>query len=274
MNLHLGKESNYNSQYDKTLLESIPRQIAREIIGIKNVQELFRGYDIWNCYEFSWLNLKGKPEVRIIKFQVPCQSEFTVESKSVKLYLNSFHNSKFNNEQQILELLINDFCEYTKSNVIVEIFSLESFVDNKLTLFNGICLDKYDIETDIYDVDSNLLKLSQKNILVEEELHSNLLKSNCLVTNQPDWASIYIKYIGLKIDHQSLLKYIISFRNHNEFHEQCVEHIFNDIMQICAPNELLVYAKYTRRGGIDINPYRTNMPLSNIDIDKSRDIRQ
>ncbi|RTK92473.1 MAG: NADPH-dependent 7-cyano-7-deazaguanine reductase QueF [Rickettsiales bacterium] len=274
MNLHLGKESQYLSQYDKNLLESIPRKSARDDIGIKNAEECFSGYDLWNCYEFSWLNQNGKPEVRIIKFEVSCQSEFIVESKSVKLYLNSFHNTRFKDEKEILTLLTSDLNEYTKSIVNIEIFHLNHFAGNQLHIFPGICLDEIDIETDIYHVDSSLLKLSNENITVEEELYSNLLKSNCLVTKQPDWASIYIKYKGVKIDHNHLLKYIISFRNHNEFHEQCIEHIYKDIIEICSPEELFIYAKYTRRGGIDINPYRTNMRHSNILINKLRDIRQ
>lgn len=274
MSLHLGKESNYLSKYDKNLLESIPRKSARDDIGIKNVEEWFFGYDLWSCYEFSWLNQNGKPEVRIIKFEVSCQSEFIVESKSVKLYLNSFHNTKFEDEKEIIALLTADLSEYTKSNVNVEIFHLNHFIGSQLNTFSGVCLDEIDIETDVYQVDSSLLKLSNKNIEIEEELYSNLLKSNCLVTKQPDWASVYIKYKGLKIDHYYLLKYLISFRNHNEFHEQCVEHIYKDIMKMCSPKELFIYAKYTRRGGIDINPYRTNMHHSNILINKLRDIRQ
>lgn len=274
MNLHLGKQSNYLSSYDKTLLESIPRQWARESIGIKNIKGFFTGNDIWNCYEFSWLNQRGKPEVRVLKFEVPCESKFIVESKSVKLYLNSFHNTKFDNEEMVCNLLKQDLSEYTNAKIDVEIFRLNQLNENKLILFPGICLDDIEIETNIYEVDSTLLKLSNENIHIQEELYSNLLKSNCLVTSQPDWASIYIKYKGLKIDHASCLKYLISFRNHNEFHEQCVEHIFSDIMRICAPTELFVYAKYTRRGGIDINPYRTNLPHFNKMINKFRDIRQ
>ncbi|GAB4166848.1 MAG: NADPH-dependent 7-cyano-7-deazaguanine reductase QueF [Rickettsiaceae bacterium] len=254
---------------------AIPRKIARDQIGLKSTMALpFVGVDIWNCYEVSWLNNKGKPEVRILQFAVPYGSDYIAESKSVKLYFNSFNGTRFSDEQKVLEIIQTDLSNITNSQVKVIIKRLDQVADGKLGLFNGTCLDSLDIQIDEYDVNPELLILDFDDEEAEEELYSNLLKSNCLVTNQPDWASVWIKYKGKKIDHASLLKYLVSFRNHSEFHEQCVEHIFCDIMQKCSPSELTVYAKYTRRGGIDINPYRTNTRYIDTDLDKSRDIRQ
>ncbi len=273
LNLSLGKETKYSDLYDRDLLVSIPRRLGREQVGIsKDVP--FSGGDFWNCYELSWLSQKGKPEVRIVQFFVPFDSENIVESKSVKLYLNSYSGTKFIDENQVLGLLKSDLDRVTNSNTDVSVKSLNYFSSDKLAMFDGICLDELDIEVNEYKVNSDLLKLSDDNIIVEELVYSNLLKSNCLVTNQPDWASVQIKYRGRKINHESLLKYIISFRNHSEFHEQCVEHMFYDIMKQCLPVELTISAKYTRRGGVDINPYRTNKIFKTTDINKYRDIRQ
>ena len=273
LNLSLGKETKYSDLYDKDLLVSIPRRLGREQVGIfKDIP--FSGGDFWNCYELSWLNQKGKPEVRILQFFVPFDSENIVESKSVKLYLNSYSGTKFIDENQVLGLLKSDLDRATNSNTHVSVKSLNEFSSDKLSMFEGVCLDQLDIEVSEYKVNSGLLKLSDDNIVVEESVYSNLLKSNCLVTNQPDWASVQIKYKGRRINHEAMLKYIISFRNHSEFHEQCVEHMFHDIMKQCLPVELTIFAKYTRRGGVDINPYRTNKIFKTTDINKYRDIRQ
>lgn len=274
MELRLGKQTQYLDKYDNSLLDPIPRKLTRDTIGLDKIDQFFTGVDIWNCYEFSRLNLNGKPEVRILRFYVPCESEYILESKSVKLYLNSFTNSKFSSDEEIISIIRADFSKAVKFDVLAELYKLDSLRNERLTLFKAHSLDELDVTVDKYEVDADLIKLSAENIEVEEELSSNLLKSNCLVTGQPDWASVYIKYKGQKIDHASLLKYLISFRNHNEFHEQCVERIFSDVMRKCAPTELTVHAKYTRRGGIDINPYRSNMRYKIQEICKSRDVRQ
>lgn len=273
LNLPLGKETKYSDIYDKDLLVGIPRKLAREPIGLFGNMP-FNGGDFWNCYELSWLNQKGKPEVRIMQFFVPFDSENIVESKSIKLYLNSYNGTKFVDESEVLAALKDDLDSITESNTSVVIKSLNEFLEEGLVTFDGICLDELDIEANEYSVNSDLLKLADEHEVVEEKIYSNLLKSNCWVTNQPDWAALQIEYLGRKIDHESLLKYIISFRDHRELHEQCVEHIFHDIMERCEPMELTVFAKYTRRGGVDINPYRTTKSFKSTVFNKSRDVRQ
>lgn len=273
LNLPLGKQTTYVNHYDKDLLLGIPRSLGRNIIGLSNTLP-FSGCDFWNCYELSWLDNRGKPEVRILEFFVPFDSPNIVESKSLKLYLNSYNGTKFNNENEVRAYLEQDLSQITGAATIISINKLNELAEQKLSIFEGIYLDELEIDANEYNVNSSLLKLADDFEIIEEKLYSHLLKSNCLVTNQPDWASIQIEYKGLRIDHSSLLKYIISFRNHSEFHEQCVEHIFNDIMLKCAPDELTVYAKYTRRGGIDINPYRTTKSFKSTCFIKYRDVRQ
>jgi 7-cyano-7-deazaguanine reductase len=271
----LGKDVKYKDFYDNSLLFPIKRSLNRNKIIIQS--ELpFNGYDLWNCYELSWLNLKGKPEVRILHFVISANSEYLIESKSIKLYLNSFNNTKFTNEIQVLDLITKDLSSVSGLSVEVSMHPLDYYQKQPLSLFEGILLDEIDVEIFDYEVNSDLLKIdfNSTDNVIEETLYSNLLKSNCLVTNQPDWASVQIKYKGRKINHASLLKYLISYRNHNGFHEDCIEHIFIDILEKCKPQELTIYAKYTRRGGVDINPFRTNLKLQNTEIIKIRDIRQ
>ena len=273
MNVPLGKKVEYKDRYNSDLLVGIPRSIARDIIGLK-ASLPFYGVDIWNCYEVSWLNKKGKPNARILQLIIPADSENIIESKSLKLYLTSFNGTKFDNDEEVKEIVQKDCSKVAKKDVEVTITELGELQASSVSLFDGKNIDDLDIEITDYEVNGDLLQVSDDSSIVEEILYSNLLKSNCLVTNQPDWASIQIKYRGRKIDHESLLHYIVSFRRHSDFHEQCVEHIFSDIMQKCAPEELTVYAKYTRRGGIDINPYRTSANLDIANINKTRDIRQ
>lgn len=271
----LGKAVEYKSNYDNSLLFPIKRSLARDKLNIKSGKLPFNGYDLWNGYEVSWLNSKGKPEVRIVHFIVPANSEYLIESKSIKLYLNSFNNNKFNSEEEVYNLIKSDLSSASLSEILLEMNKLEFYQNKPIKTFEGTLLDDLDIEISDYEVNSNLLHLSSENKgSVKEELYSNLLKSNCLVTGQPDWASIKIKYSGSKIDHESLLKYLISYRNHNGFHEDCVESIFLDILRICMPDELTVYAKYTRRGGVDINPFRTTLDIKSTEINKMRDVRQ
>ncbi len=269
--LSLGQSTEYKNQYDKSLLVAIPRSLARSQIGLDENDISFTGIDIWNCYEVSWLNSKGKPEVRILTFSVPYDSTNISESKSVKLYLNSFNGSNFASEDEVLELIKQDIGDITGAKIEASFSSLHKR-QYKIEVFDGQLIDDIDIKVNDYDINPDLLKVSED--YTEEVLYSNLLKSNCLVTNQPDWASVKISYKGKEIDKASLLQYIISFRNRNEFHEQCVEHIFNDIISICKPEELTVHAKYTRRGGVDINPYRTSKAFDIKDVCQIRDIRQ
>jgi len=271
----LGKDVKYKDFYDNSLLFPIKRSLNRNKI-ITQPELPFNGYDLWNCYELSWLNLKGKPEVRILHFVISANSEYLIESKSIKLYLNSFNNTKFTNEIQVLDLITKDLSSVSGLSVEVSMHPLDYYQKQPLSLFEGTLLDEIDVEIFDYEVNSDLLEIdfNSTDNVIEETLYSNLLKSNCLVTNQPDWASVQIKYKGRKINHASLLKYLISYRNHNGFHEDCIEHIFIDILENCKPQELTIYAKYTRRGGVDINPFRTNLKPQNTEIIKIRDIRQ
>jgi 7-cyano-7-deazaguanine reductase len=271
----LGKQVKYKDSYDNSLLFPIKRSLNRNKI-ITQSELPFNGYDLWNCYEVSWLNQKGKPEVRIVHFIVSADSEYLIESKSIKLYLNSFNNTKFTSEIEVSDIIQSDLSHAAGLAVEVFLNKLAYYKSQPLGLFDGVLLDEIDVEVSDYQVNSDLLKMDLDPVgeFVEETLYSNLLKSNCLVTGQPDWASVQIKYTGRKINHSSLLKYLISYRNHNGFHEDCIEHIFIDILEKCKPQELTVYAKYTRRGGVDINPFRTNLDLKNTEIIKIRDVRQ
>ncbi|MCP3966318.1 MAG: NADPH-dependent 7-cyano-7-deazaguanine reductase QueF [Lentisphaerae bacterium] len=251
----LGKNCGYISKYDKTLLFPIPREMQRKKLGISEEETPFNGFDLLNSYELSWLNDKGKPLVTIGRFVLPAHSPALIESKSLKLYLNSLNNTRFSDLESVKEVIQKDLSEAAGAEVKVEIFELEDYHISINSSLPGENLDSLDIEIDTYNVNSDLLSISDE--ICDETLNSNLLKSNCLVTGQPDWGSVVIHYQGHKINRENLLKYIISFRSHNEFHEHCVERIFCDIMKQCRPNMLTVYAKYTRRGGLDINPLRT-----------------
>jgi 7-cyano-7-deazaguanine reductase len=251
----LGKKTTYYEAYDASLLFTISRTVKRDEIGVSKKLP-FHGIDIWNNYELSWLNLKGKPEVAIAEFRLPCESPFLIESKSLKLYFNSFNQAKFANSQNIIDTIRKDLSEASQSSVDVRLHKFNNLKKIQLEEFHGYCIDNIEVDINEYVVNPKLLKCGKER--VQEELYSNLLKSNCLVTEQPDWGSVYISYQGPKIDHASLLKYIISFRQHNEFHEQCIERIFMDLVRECKTEKLTVFGKYTRRGGLDINPYRSN----------------
>ncbi|ACV26145.1 NADPH-dependent 7-cyano-7-deazaguanine reductase QueF [Kangiella koreensis] len=254
----LGKQVEYPSQYQPELLFPVARQLKRVEIDIQG-QLPFHGTDIWNAYELSWLNAKGKPQVAIAVFEFDCTSTNIIESKSFKLYLNSLNQSRFADWQAVEKTVTNDLSKAAETSVSVRLFKVEEYnLSVPVKEWQGILLDDLDIEINDYQYQPELLKL-QSDEVVSESLYSHLLKSNCLITSQPDWASILIEYKGPKIHQESLLKYLISFRNHNEFHEQCVERVFTDIMRYCKPSELTVYARYTRRGGLDINPWRSNV---------------
>jgi 7-cyano-7-deazaguanine reductase len=250
----LGKETRYVAEYQKELLFPIARKLKRDEIQVPD-RLPFKGVDIWNAYEISWLNEKGKPVVALGEFILPCYSPNIIESKSLKLYLNSFNNTRFASSEQVRQRIQHDLSECAGASVCVSLILLDESSSQIISSFAGICLDQLDIECDHFVVEPHFLTTESET--VSEIVYSDLLKSNCLVTNQPDWGSVQIQYSGKKIQHAGLLKYIVSFRNHNEFHEQCVERIFMDIMQICQPEKLTVHACYTRRGGLDINPYRS-----------------
>jgi len=218
----------------------------------------FFGVDIWNAYELSWLNMRGKPQVAIATITVPADSPNIVESKSFKLYLNSFNQTRLAGPEALLALLRDDLSDGFGAPVHVTLTSPEAFGAIKMGELDGVLLDRLDVEIDGYSPSPELLSADDENGQVEETLVSHLLKSNCLVTGQPDWGTVQIRYVGPQIDQEGLLKYLIGFREHNEFHEQCVERIFMDVLRQCKPTKLAVYARYTRRGGLDINPWRAN----------------
>lgn len=252
----LGKPASYICNYSPSLIYPISRKNQREKIGIKDPLP-FHGEDIWNAYELSWLNPKGKPEIAYIEFRIPCTSICLLESKSLKLYFNSFNQTIIPSIEHLKQLIQKDLSKYAQENVEVRVIPAADFSKIPEFEFDGICLDNLDVTIDKYEIDASFLK-TKNATQVEETLYSRLLKTNCPVTNQPDWASIQISYKGFSIDHAGLLKYIVSYRLHQEFHEQCVEQIFRDIKVRCKPEQLTVYGRYTRRGGLDINPYRSS----------------
>jgi 7-cyano-7-deazaguanine reductase len=265
----LGKNSAYIDQYDASLLFPIPRATKRAEIGIEAEGKgsvPFFGADLWSAFELSWLNLKGKPQVALAHFTVPCETPNIVESKSFKLYLNSFNNTKFADANAVRDRLRADISEAvwrgseTPSTVGVRVLLPEEFDREPVHEIDGLSLDRLDLECTHYSPAPELLTATFDEAPVTEVLTSNLLKSNCLVTGQPDWGTVQISYSGPQIDQAGLLQYIVSFRNHNEFHEQCVERIFMEVWRRCKPIKLTVYARYTRRGGLDINPFRTSHP--------------
>jgi len=264
--LLLGKETQYVFTYDNSLIFPIARKGNRDRLNmpVKKVNgELpFFGQDVWTGYELSWLNLKGKPQVAIAEFVIPAESNNIVESKSFKLYLNSFNNTRLENIDQVKTRLQQDLSVGFGAEIVVNLFAVDAFPLAKTRL--GENIDGLDIEVEDFEPNASLLKVS-KNVDAQT-LNSHLLKSNCPVTGQPDWATLVVQYKGSEIDKASLLKYIISYRNHDDFHEHCVEQIFCDLSQVGEFDELVVTARYTRRGGLDINPTRSLKPLTTPDI--------
>ena len=261
----LGKPAAYADHYDASLLFPIARSAKRAEIGVADSAPFF-GADMWTAYELSWLNMRGKPQVAILQVTVPCETPNIVESKSFKLYLNSFNNTRFAGAAAVHTLIRTDLSEAVwrgapQSSAIglkmllPDVFDLEPVHE-----LDGLSLDRLDVECTRFTPAPDLLEAATAEAPVSEVLTSNLLKSNCLVTGQPDWASVQISYTGAPINQERLLQYLVSFRNHNEFHEQCVERIFMDLWTRCKPSRLAVHARYTRRGGLDINPFRTSYP--------------
>ena len=253
----LGKPTAYQAEYAPSLLFPIAREQKRAEIGVGGTPPFF-GVDIWNAYELSWLNQRGKPQVAIATFTVPADSPNIVESKSFKLYLNSFNQTRMASPEALTDLLRTDLSEGFGAPVQVKLTMPDAFASLRMGELEGLLLDRLDIDISDYSPNPSVLKANHEEAIVEETLLSHLLKSNCLVTGQPDWGSVQIRYVGSQIDQEGLLRYLIGFRNHNEFHEQCVERIFMDILRQCRPQKLSVYARYTRRGGLDINPWRSN----------------
>jgi 7-cyano-7-deazaguanine reductase len=259
----LGKASPYADQYTPALLFPIPRAAKRQELGLGEALP-FLGADMWTAFELSWLGPRGKPQLALAHITVPCESTHIIESKSLKLYLNSFNNTVFADAASVLAHLRADLNEaawrgaVVQSSVGVRLLDPELFDREPVHELDGLSLDRLDVACRQYTPAPELLRAAADEPPVTEVLTSRLLKSNCLVTGQPDWGSVQISYSGAAIDQEGLLQYLVSFRKHHEFHEQCVERIFMDIWQRCQPHKLAVYARYTRRGGLDINPFRTS----------------
>jgi 7-cyano-7-deazaguanine reductase len=255
----LGKPAPYTEQYTPELLFSIPRAEKRREIGLTEPLP-FVGEDVWNAYELSWLDAKAKPAVAVGRFRVPATTPNLIESKSLKLYLNSLNQTSFPDADAVAATLEKDLSAASGGKVGVEVFLPEA-APQRFVSFSGCdCLDALDLACDIcasYAPEPDFLRVNE-GAVVEKTLYSRLLKSNCPVTGQPDWATISVRYRGRPIDAAGLLRYIVSFRRHSEFHEQCVERIYCDLLKCCAPEALAVCARYTRRGGIDINPFRSS----------------
>ncbi len=255
----LGQHTQYIAVYSPELLFPIPREASRATLHLNGEDLPFYGVDIWTGYELSWLDERGKPVVAIAEFRVPCTSKAIVESKSFKLYLNSFNQTRFSNADAVCAAITKDLSTVVEAAVVVSLQPLSVDSAFSVNVLEGTCLDELPVTIDVYHPSPDLLRVHPQQ-QTEEAVVSHLLKSNCPVTGQPDWASVQISYTGARIDHEGLLRYIVSFREHQDFHEHCVERMFVDIMARCQPQRLSVYARYTRRGGLDINPFRTTEP--------------
>ncbi|MEB3753987.1 NADPH-dependent 7-cyano-7-deazaguanine reductase QueF [Acinetobacter sp. MD2(2019)] len=249
----LGKDTAYPTEYQPDILFPIQRAPSRS--AYSDVAGVVQGQDWWHVFELSWLNSYGLPQVAIGRLTLPATSPNLIESKSLKLYFNSLNFTRFASTEQLIETVEKDLSKAAEAKVTLSLIDA-----NHLSVSEpqGICLDQQQPSTLSEHPDASLLKLDADAPIIEEQFYSNLLRSNCPVTGQPDWGTLFIRYHGKKPCLESLLAYIISYRQHNGFHEQCVEQIFADIWQILQPEKLMVYAAYTRRGGLDINPCRVS----------------
>ncbi|MGE4303466.1 MAG: NADPH-dependent 7-cyano-7-deazaguanine reductase QueF [Novosphingobium sp.] len=267
----LGKSSAYIATYSPDLLFPIPRAPKWAELGLTAETLPYRGVDIWNCYELSWLLSSGKPVVAIGEFEIPADSPNIIESKSFKLYLNSLNQSVFASREALLEVVSRDLSAAAGKPVAVRLRTLDEVGAEGIAALPGRCIDELEIAIEHYDQPRAELLRCDPARQVEDCLHSHLLKSNCPVTGQPDWGSVVVEYRGAALQPESLLAYLVSFRQHADFHEQCVERIFLDLQRLLRPEKLTVYARYVRRGGLDINPYRSTETLS---VDNRRLVRQ
>ncbi len=266
----LGQAVAYRDTYAPELLFPIERQLKRDELGIAAGALPFVGEDLWNAYELSWLDARGKPVVALGEFRVPATSPRLIESKSLKLYLNAFNQQRMASVDEVQSRIAADLSAAAGAEVGVVLMPLATRPQRRSAYPQGDCLDALDIAIDTYQPAPELLHATGAE--VEETLYSHLLKSNCLVTGQPDWGMLVVRYRGPAIDREGLLRYVVSFRAHNEFHEQCVERVFCDLMARCRPQELAVWARYTRRGGLDINPFRASH--AGLRPDEAMEVRQ
>lgn len=267
----LGKASDYVATYTPSLLFPIPRTAKWAELGLTAQTLPYQGVDLWNCYELSWLTLSGKPVVAIGEFAIPADSPNIIESKSFKLYLNSLNQTPFASRAELTALLQADLSAVAGAPVAVRVRTLREVEEEGVARLPGVCIDELEVSIQDYHQPQPQLLQCDPQRQVTETLHSHLLRSNCPVTGQPDWGSVVVEYSGAALDHASFLRYLVSFRQHADFHEQCVERIFLDVLRLLQPQALTVYARYVRRGGLDINPYRS---LSTPNPDNRRLVRQ
>jgi 7-cyano-7-deazaguanine reductase len=251
----LGKEVSHSRYYHPGHLYPVPRSTGRSDIGLGESVP-FVGADIWNAYEISWLNTLGRPDIAIGRFTFPSDTQNLIESKSLKLYLNSLNLERFDSTAAMQTTITDDLAEKAGGPVVVKLIPAAHFAEAALGVPTGRCLDDLEIEVHNFELDPEALSVTPGP--TEETVYSNLLRTNCPVTGQPDWGTVVIHYRGPQLDPAGLLKYIVSYREHTGFHENCVERIFCDILERCNPEQLLVQAQFTRRGGLDINPWRAN----------------
>lgn len=257
----LGRASEYAAHYSPQLLFGISRAENRERLQIDTQALPFYGYDLWRAYEISWLDLKGKPVVATAEFVVPADSAYIIESKSLKLYLNSLNQSRYGTIEDVQRIVATDLSAVAGSPVVVRLYSVSEGEDLALSRPDGILLDALDVSIVDYTPNAELL-LADKQHVLTQTLYSNLFKSNCPVTAQPDWGTVVIQYHGPAIEKENLLRYLISFRQHEGFHEDCAEHVFQDLTRICKPQALNIAIHFLRRGGLEINPVRSSAPIT------------
>ncbi|MCP5343446.1 MAG: NADPH-dependent 7-cyano-7-deazaguanine reductase QueF [Pseudomonadales bacterium] len=268
----LGRNTAYPKSYAPELLFPIPRQDNRRRLGLSSGPLPFRGYDLWRAYEVSWLNSLGKPVVMLAEFMVPVHSPCMIESKSFKLYLNSFNQARFDSAESVRQRMLHDLSAVAGAEVLVQLSSLDNLDGFGPSLPEGESLDGLDIGIEEYQPNPALLT-ADPDSEVEQVLYSDLFKSNCPVTGQPDWGTVVLRYQGPEIDREGLLRYLISYREHEGFHEDCAEQIFRDLMARCTPSSLSITLHFLRRGGLEIVPVRSTEP-SRLDFPAARLIRQ
>lgn len=273
----LGQQVDYPQQYDPSQLFPVARSANRATIGIAGKPLPFHGYDHWRAYELSWLSPSGLPKVATANIYVPCDSPNIIESKSMKLYFNSLNQSTFDSADEVQQLIASDLSKAAGDSVRVDLLGADATaLETSLMPDNATLLDTQNVEADVWQPDAGLLKRAggasrqpyhdEANHVADEWLYSHLFRSNCPITRQPDWGSILIHYQGQAISHPDLLRYIVSFRQHEGFHEHCVEQIFKDLISTFSLNRLTVSINYLRRGGIEINPLRSTEPTDAIQL--------
>lgn len=267
----LGKQIAYPTQYDPGQLVAIPRLLNRQQLGINSALP-FDGVDVWTAWECSWLDSRGKPVAVILRLLIPCDSPNLVESKSLKLYFNSLNQHRFPSEEAAVATIHSDVSAVIGSDFELALYTLDSFELHAQPV-NGKCLDGLDLEVTAGEPDRALLAVASEGLPVREVVYTNLFRSLCPITSQPDWATVVITYQGRPIEHPALLHYLVSYRNHNDYHEHCVERMFTDIKAACRPESLTIEASFLRRGGIDINPVRSSGEAGDY-LDLPRYLRQ